>query len=196
MCGTNYKELNMLCDHSQREICLKSLVVGEVSAQQAFAARGVTLHMHNQLINCSICSAGAVVGLEQTFFRVMEYVGVVELCANVSYPDCTCPIAFPFDIFLSTDDGSAGKCQFKHNRSTFSVTFPTESTMDYGPLNELLMFYACETRKCVNVTVIDDVVDELDEFFTYHLRRTTSLDTRIELDPVDGRIEIVDNDGE
>ena len=59
------------------------------------------------------------------------------------------------------------------------------------------MFGACEIRKCVNITIRDDEVDELDtEFFTYHLRRTTSLHPRIELDPVDGRIEIVDNDGD
>ena len=57
------------------------------------------------------------------------------------------------------------------------------------------MFGACEIRKCVNITIRDDEVDELDtEFFTYHLRRTTSLDPRIELVPVDGLIEIVDND--
>ena len=55
------------------------------------------------------------------------------------------------------------------------------------------MFGACEIRNCVNITIRDDEVDELDtEFFTYHLR---SLDPRIELDPVDRRIEIVDNDG-
>ena len=58
------------------------------------------------------------------------------------------------------------------------------------------MFGACEIRNCVNITIRDDEVDDFDtEFFTYHLRRTTSLDPRIELDPVDGRIEIVDNDG-
>ena len=58
------------------------------------------------------------------------------------------------------------------------------------------MFGACEIRNCVNITIRDDEVDELNtELFTYHLRRTTSLDPRIELDPVDGRIEIVDNDG-
>ena len=66
--------------------------------------------------------------------------------------------------------------------------------MDYGALNELFTFEACETRKCVNVTIKDDEFDELDEFFTYHLMRTTGLDTRITLDPVDRRIEIVDND--
>ena len=75
-------------------------------------------------------------------------------------------------------------------------SLPTVSTMDYGPLNEILMFEACETQKCVNVTITDDGVDELDETFTYHLRRTTSLDPRIILDPVNGRIVVVDNDGE
>ena len=51
---------------------------------------------------------GAVVGLEQTFFRVSEGVGVVELCANVSFPVIDCPIAFPFDVQLSTFNGTAG----------------------------------------------------------------------------------------
>ena len=68
--------------------------------------------------------------------------------------------------------------------------------MDNGALNEILMFESCETLKCVNVTITDDGVDELDEFFPYHLRRPTGLDPRITLDPVDGQIEIVDNDGE
>ena len=63
----------------------------------------------------------------------------------------------------------------------------------YGPLNEILMFEACETQKCVNVTITDDGVDET---FTYHLRRTTSLDPRIILDSVNGRIVVVDNDCE
>ena len=50
----------------------------------------------------------AVVGLEQTFFSVLEDVGVVELCARVYDPNIECPIAFPFDIHLSTKDGTAG----------------------------------------------------------------------------------------
>ena len=46
-----------------------------------------------------------MVGLEQTFFREMENVGVIELCAVV------CPIKFTFDVQLYTTDidGSAGK---------------------------------------------------------------------------------------
>ena len=70
--------------------------------------------------------------------------------------------------------------------------------MDYEPLNEIIVtFDDCVTRRCVMVTITDDGVDELDEFFTYQLRRTTGLDSRIQLDTaLVGRIEIVDDDGE
>ena len=51
---------------------------------------------------------GAVVGLEPTFFNVSEDVGVVQLCAIVISPVITCPIDYPFDVRLSTDDGTAG----------------------------------------------------------------------------------------
>ena len=51
---------------------------------------------------------GAVVGLERTFITVSEDVGVVELCAIVRSPVITCPIDYPFEVNLSTDDGTAG----------------------------------------------------------------------------------------
>ena len=35
--------------------------------------------------------------------------GVIELCAVVFEPEIECPIKFPFDVQLSTADGSAGK---------------------------------------------------------------------------------------
>ena len=49
-------------------------------------------------------------GLEHTFFSVMEDVGSLELCVIVSFPEITCPIEFPFDVSLSTADGTAGIC--------------------------------------------------------------------------------------
>ena len=52
---------------------------------------------------------GAVVGLERTFYQVSEDVGVVEVCAIVYSPNVTCPIEFPFNVNLTTSDGSAGK---------------------------------------------------------------------------------------
>ena len=50
----------------------------------------------------------ALVGLEQTYFNVIESVGEVELCAKVLFPPINCPVQFPFDIRLSTADGTAG----------------------------------------------------------------------------------------
>ena len=51
----------------------------------------------------------AVIGFERTFITVSEGVGVVELCAVVISPEAACPIDFPFEIDLSTDDNTAGK---------------------------------------------------------------------------------------
>ena len=59
-----------------------------------------------QPLSCSC--PGARVGLERTFYSVSEGVGVVELCAVVYEPNITCPIEFPFNISLSTADGTAG----------------------------------------------------------------------------------------
>ena len=67
--------------------------------------------------------------------------------------------------------------------------------MDYLELNSILSFYACETRRCVNVTIVDDLVDEPLEYFNFTLERTPDLDTRISLFLVDGQIAIIDNDG-
>ena len=55
----------------------------------------------------------AVVGLERTFFEVSENVGVVELCAVVYQPvNIECPIAFPFDVCLTTREDTTGKRDF------------------------------------------------------------------------------------
>ena len=43
--------------------------------------------------------------------------------------------------------------------------FTSVQTMDYGPLDVVLIFEACETRKCVNVSILDDFVEEPEEFF-------------------------------
>ena len=69
--------------------------------------------------------------------------------------------------------------------------------MDYLELNTILSFAACETRHCVNVTIVDDLVDEPgpNKFFDYTLLRGPDLDSRISLTPVDGAVEIIDNDG-
>ena len=65
--------------------------------------------------------------------------------------------------------------------------------MDYLGQNNTLSFAACETKRCVNVAIVDDLLNEPIEFFDYTLERTPNLDTRISLTPVDGRLEIIDN---
>ena len=70
----------------------------------------------------------------------------------------------------------------------------TVETMDYGGVDTILTFGACEIKRCVNISIVDDTVREINEVFTYSLRRTASLDSRISLESVDGGITIVDND--
>ena len=60
----------------------------------------------------------AVVGLEKTFYRTTEGLGVVEVCAVVYSPSITCPIEFPFSILLQTADGSAGAFVYFNNNYT------------------------------------------------------------------------------
>ena len=64
--------------------------------------------------------------------------------------------------------------------------------MDYLELNSILSFDACQSRSCINVTIVDDLVDEPLEYFNFTLERTPDLDTRISLD---GQMAIIDNDG-
>ena len=48
-------------------------------------------------------------GLEETFYRVSEGVGFMEVCAVVYSPNgnLQCPIDYAFDVHFSTSDGSA-----------------------------------------------------------------------------------------
>ena len=54
-----------------------------------------------------ICTAVALVGLKETIYSDTDGDGVVELCAVVYEPNIECPIAFPFNISLSTSDGKS-----------------------------------------------------------------------------------------
>lgn len=59
----------------------------------------------------------------------------------------------------------------------------------------LLSFDVCETEKCVDLRITDDVENEPDEVFFYHLIRTPNLDPRIDLSPVCGQIKISSQNG-
>ena len=66
----------------------------------------------------------------------------------------------------------------------------TERSVDYVPVSIILQFPSCETRRCVNVSIVSDLIDEPEELFTYTLERTPDLDPRITLQPVEGEIVI------
>lgn len=51
---------------------------------------------------------GVVVGLEETVYTVYDDVGAVEMCSVVISPNIACPSEVPFNVVLSTSDGSAG----------------------------------------------------------------------------------------
>ena len=75
-----------------------------------------------------------------------------------------------------------------------SILYITVAPSDYGSLDMVLMFGECERRKCINVPIVDDTEDEQDEYLVYNLTRTLGLNPNIILDPVNGVIEIEDDD--
>lgn len=67
------------------------------------------------------------------------------------------------------------------------------SPMDYVKVSTILNFPACGTRQCVNVGIVNDLVDEAEEEFGVSLERTPNLNGGIILDPVNGKIFIQDD---
>ena len=63
-------------------------------------------------------------------------------------------------------------------------------------MDTILIFRSCETRACINVTIVDDNVTELTEWFSVKLGRTDSLNPRITLNPFVAVVEIMTNNGE
>ena len=67
--------------------------------------------------------------------------------------------------------------------------------MDYSSaINTIVQFNECEQRSCINITIVDDEVPENTEYFNLNLERN-GLHERIQLDLVDGVVQITDNDG-
>ena len=66
---------------------------------------------------------------------------------------------------------------------------------DYEILDVIMMFPACESRRCVRVSIVDDLVNEPEEVFSFTLERIPGLSPAITLDDlVSGEVMIVDDD--
>ena len=73
----------------------------------------------------------------------------------------------------------------------------TVAPSDYKAINHTMVFQECETGRCIDISIIDDLVNEPDdEVFDVTLQRAVGLTSSISLVPVNAEIAIVnDNDG-
>ena len=69
------------------------------------------------------------------------------------------------------------------------------SPADFTSLATVLSFDECDTRMCVSITIVDEMMVEMTESFDVTLDRTTSLDSRVTLGLADAVVEITDSDG-
>ena len=146
----------------------------------------------------------AIVGLEQTFYNVSESVGVVEVCVVVYEPAGTnCPINFPFEVLLSTEDGTAGihiHPLYPFSQSSHLPLFFSHisvASMDYNPLIDFVVeFNSCDQIRCTDIIIRDDLITEDIESFFVNLERTDDLSITISLNPIRAEIQIIDANGE
>ena len=68
--------------------------------------------------------------------------------------------------------------------------------LDYDALTAVLMFAACEKRRCETIIIIEDNVAEPMETFNVTLEEVPGLDARITLDPVEAVVEIIDSNSQ
>ena len=131
-----------------------------------------------------------MVGLERPSYTVSESVEAVEICITAVGANTPCPSTQSFQATLSTTDGSAGIFIIAY---TISLTlFALVSPSDYEAVSEVLTFAPCETRRCVNVVVTDDLVNEPEETFSLSLTKISSF---ITLSVAAGEVLITDDDG-
>ena len=69
----------------------------------------------------------------------------------------------------------------------------TESPTDYVSVEEVLTFAACESQRCVNVRLANDLVSEPEETFSLSLTQSTS--SHISFTSAIGVVVITDDDG-
>ena len=72
--------------------------------------------------------------------------------------------------------------------------FYTESPADYVAVDQVLTFAACESQRCVNVSLANDLVSEPEETFSLSLTRSTR--SHISITSATGVVVITDDDGE
>ena len=130
--------------------------------------------------------------LEKISITVNEDDGSVVVCANVTSPIISQPVAFSFNVTFSvTDVTGTSHDMFVLCFVTLYFTWSADSN-DYGGLPATVTFRPSDTRECVSVSIEDDRVVENMESFSISLTGTTD---RISFSGTT-EIEIKDNDRE
>ena len=133
--------------------------------------------------------------LEKASFTVDEDAGSVEVCANVTSPNISQPVAFSFNVTFSVNDVTGTSCDmFVLCLVTLYFTSSADPN-DHGGVPATVTFHTRELRKCVTVSIEDDAVVENTESFSIILARTTGLDRQISLSGTT-EFQIRDNDRE
>ena len=69
-----------------------------------------------------------------------------------------------------------------------------ESSDDYSSVRRTLSFRACETIKCQNINIVNDLTTEESQRFRVTISETTNMDPRIILIPDEAVVTITDAD--
>ena len=134
-----------------------------------------------------------MVGLERPSYTVSESEEAVEICITAVGANTPCPSTLSFQVTFSTTDGSAGIFIIAYTISlAYNTLFALVSHSDYEAVSEVLTFAPCDTRRCVNVVITDDLVNEPKETFSFSLTKISSF---ITLSTTAGEVLITDDDG-
>lgn len=93
-------------------------------------------------------SAGATVGMEHTYYHIIESVDVVELCVTISLPVISCPIDFQFEAQLSTVDGTAGSWETFLLTNMIFFIFHSPKCRLFGTWCEIDIWSLWDTKVC------------------------------------------------
>ena len=67
---------------------------------------------------------------------------------------------------------------------------------DFQQIDDMIVTFGdCQNRSCINITIVDDMVNEPVESFTYTLEMIPGSNSAICLEPVGGEVIIIDDDG-
>ena len=103
-----------------------------------------------------------------------EDTGTVQIVMELVSPGSSCPSEVPVSLGIETSDATA------------------ESSLDYVAVDTTVTFAPCESRRTVDIPLIDDGRLENHETFTVRLLRTESSDPRIRIDSSTAVVEIAD----